>query len=264
VSELSAQIAANKRKATILVSSVAAVVFVVVAVIVLLAGLGPIGLVIAVLLAAGAAAAVYFPSEKVALSISHAQPADAQQHARLFNLVEGLCIASGLATPTLYVVTDDAPNAFSIGLNPKDAAIVVTTGLLEKMSRVELEGVLAHELSHVRNYDIRVATLTVAMVRLLGFAPIVASLRKFAVSPEREYDADASGAQLTRYPPGLISALEKLKGDQTSIHSASKATAHLWIEEPLDKSTNKGGNRLNHLFDTHPPLDDRIRALQAM
>jgi heat shock protein HtpX len=251
VSDLAQQIAANKRKATTLVASLAAVVFVVAAIILVLVGLGIFGVVIALLLAAGAAAAVYFPSEKVALSSVHAHPADEQQHARLFNLVEGLCIASGLTTPKLYVVTDDAPNAFSIGLNPKDAAIVVTTGLLDKLSRVELEGVLAHELSHIRNYDIRVATLTVAMVRFLVFAPIVSSVRKFAVSPTREYDADASGAQLTRYPPGLISALEKLNDDTTSVHAASKATAHLWIEEPLDS-------------DTHPPLADRIRALQAL
>ena len=126
--------------------------------------------------------------------------------------------------------------------------------MLDKMNRIELEGVLAHELSHIRNYDILPTTLAVTMARMLVFGPLIASVMKFAVSPQREYDADASGAQLTRYPPGLISALEKLKHDTTSIHSASKATAHLWIEEPL----------VNHLSDTHPPLDDRIRALQAM
>ena len=172
------------------------------------------------------------------------------------------------------------------------------------MNRVELEGVLAHELSHIRNYDILVMTLTVTMVGMIAllsdfflrfmffsggrggrdnnqnnplgmllalfgfvlliFAPIIAYVMQFAVSRKREYLADASGAQLTRYPPGLISALEKLKADDTSIHSASKATAHLWIEEPLDKSSNERRNKFNHLFDTHPPLDDRIRALQAM
>jgi heat shock protein HtpX len=253
LSELSQQIAANKRKAFILIASFALALLIVGVVVVLLAGAGLIGVLIIVLLVAGASVALYFRGDKAALSISHAKPADEQQHARLFNLVEGLCIASGLATPRLYVVDDPAPNAFSIGRNPKDAAVVVTTGLLEKMNRVELEGVLAHELSHIRNYDIRVATLTVAMARLLIFAPIVASVTKFAVSPTREYDADASGAQLTRYPPGLISALEKLRSDNTSIHAASKATAHLWIEEPLDAGA-----------DTHPPLDDRIRALQAL
>jgi heat shock protein HtpX len=202
--------------------------------------------------------------------------------------------------PRLYIIEDDAPNAFSTGRNPKHAAVAVTTGLLAKMNRVELEGVLAHELSHIRNYDILVMTLTVTMVGIIAllsdfflrflwfdrndnnqnnplgvllsifgfvlliFAPIIAYVMQFAVSRRREYLADASGAQLTRYPPGLISALEKLKADQTSIHSASKATAHLWIEQPLDQDSNKGHTRFNHLFDTHPPLDDRIRALQAM
>ena len=210
-------------------------------------------------------------------------------------------IASGLPMPRLYIIEDDAPNAFSTGRNPKHAAVAVTTGLLAKMNRVELEGVLAHELSHIRNYDILVMTLTVTMVGMIAllsdfflrfmffggrrddesnnplgfvfmifgfvlliFAPIIAYVMQFAVSRKREYLADASGAQLTRYPPGLISALEKLKADDTSIHSASKATAHLWIEEPLDKSSNERRNKFNHLFDTHPPLDDRIRALQAM
>jgi heat shock protein HtpX len=181
----------------------------------------------------------------------------------------------------------------------------VTTGLLDKMNRVELEGVLAHELSHIRNYDILVMTLAVTMVGiivlisdyflrvmfwtggragrenesnnnplgiifavlgfvLLIFAPIIAALMQKAVSRKREYLADASGVLLTRYPPGLISALEKLKDDHTSTHFASKATAHLWIEEPLDKESNKGETKWNHLFDTHPPIDDRIHALEQM
>jgi len=243
----------------------------------------------------------YYNSDKATLAISRAKPADPQQYARLYNLVEGLCIASGLPMPRLYIIEDDAPNAFSTGRNPKHSAVAVTTGLLEKMNRVELEGVLAHELSHIRNYDILVMTLTVTMVGMIAllsnfflrwmwfgdrrdndsnnplgiifmvigfvlliFAPIIAYIMQFAVSRRREYLADASGAQLTRYPPGLISALEKLKADQTSIHSASKATAHLWIEQPLDRDPKKNSSKLNHLFDTHPPLDDRIRALQAM
>jgi heat shock protein HtpX len=244
------QIAANKRKTLILMLGFAVPLLIVGAVIVLLLGVAVIGLPIIVILVIGAAAALYANSDKMVLAMSHAKPADEQQEARLYNLVEGLCIASGLPAPRLYIIEDDAPNAFSAGLNPKRAAIVVTTGLLEKLNRMELEGVLAHELSHIRNYDILPTTISVAMARLLVVAPLVDSVTKFAVSPEREYDADASGAQLTRYPPGLISALEKLQGDPTSISSASKATAHLWIEQSLD--------------NTHPPLDDRIRALQAM
>jgi heat shock protein HtpX len=258
---LSEQIAANKRKTFILIFGFVLPLLIVGAVLVLLLSAGPIGFAVVAVLVIGAALALYFNSDKMALAISHAKPADEQKYARLYNIVEGLCIASGLPAPRLYIIDDDAPNAFSTGLNPKRAAIVVTTGLLDKMNRIELEGVLAHELSHIRNYDILPTTLTVAMARVLIFAPLIASVTKFAVSPQREYDADASGAQLTRYPPGLISALEKLQGDTTSIQSASKATAHLWIEQPLAVA---GPGRPGQLFDTHPPLGDRIRALQAM
>jgi heat shock protein HtpX len=213
-----------------------------------------------------------------------------------------LCIASGLPKPRLYVIDDDAPNAFATGRNPKHAAIAVTTGLLQKMNRVELEGVLAHELSHVKNYDVLVMTLAVTMVGiialladfflrfmfwgggrrgnernnpvgaiiaifgliLLMFAPLIARLMQFAVSRQREYLADSSGVSLTRYPPGLISALKKLQQDTTVIDTASKATAHLWIEEPLDTESHRPGTRFNRLFATHPPLDERIAALEAM
>jgi heat shock protein HtpX len=238
------------------------------------------------------------------LRMSRAQPADPQQYARYHNLVEGLCIASGLPKPRLYIIDDPAPNAFATGRNPQNAAIAATTGLLEKMNRVELEGVLAHELSHIRNYDILVSTIAVTMVGiiallsdfflrfmfwggrrdrrdsndagpagaiiailgivLLVLAPIIARLMQFALSRRRESLADASGVQLTRYPPGLISALKKLQGDQTVIHTASKATAHLWIEEPLDTEPGHAGSRLNRLFATHPPLEERIKALESM
>jgi len=295
------QIAANKRKTVLLIAGFVVLLFLVGAAFVFILGNGsPIGIAIVAVIVIVSSILSYYNSDKAALAISRAKPADPQQYARLYNLVEGLCIASGLPMPRLYIIEDDAPNAFSTGRNPKHAAVAVTTGLLAKMNRVELEGVLAHELSHIRNYDILVMTLTVTMVGIIAllsdfflrflwfdnrdndqnnplgllfmvfgfvlliFAPIIAYIMQFAVSRRREYLADASGAQLTRYPPGLISALEKLKDDKTSIHTASKATAHLWIEQPLDTESNKGHTRLNHLFDTHPPLDDRIRALQAM
>jgi heat shock protein HtpX len=296
------QIAANKRKTFLLIFGfVILLALVGLAFNYLLSG-GVVGIVIVAVIVIVSSIVSYFNSDKAALAISRAKPADPHQYARLYNLIEGLCIASGLPKPRLYIIEDEAPNAFATGRNPKHAAIAVTTGLLEKMNRVELEGVLAHELSHIRNYDILVMTLTVTMVGIIAllsdfflrfmffgggrdddnnnnplafvfmivgfilliFAPIIAYVMQSAVSRRREFLADASGVQLTRYPPGLISALEKLKGDTTVIHSASKATAHLWIEEPLEKETRKGQNRLNHLFDTHPPLDERIRALQAM
>jgi heat shock protein HtpX len=297
------QIAANKRKTFLLIFGfVILLALVGLAFNFLLSG-GVVGIVIVAVIVIVSSTVSYFNSDKAALAISRAKPADPHQYARLYNLIEGLCIASGLPKPRLYIIEDEAPNAFATGRNPKHAAIAVTTGLLEKMNRVELEAVLAHELSHIRNYDILVMTLTVTMVGIIAllsdfflrfmffgggrdddnngnnplaivfmivgfilliFAPIIAYVMQSAVSRRREFLADASGVQLTRYPPGLISALEKLKGDTTVIHSASKATAHLWIEEPLEKETRKGQNRLNHLFDTHPPLDERIRALQAM
>jgi heat shock protein HtpX len=299
------QIAANKRKTFVLIFGFVILLSLVGAAFNYLLKGGAFGIAIVAVIVIVSSTVSYFNSDKAALAISRAKPADPHQYARLYNLIEGLCIASGLPKPRLYIIEDEAPNAFATGRNPKHAAIAVTTGLLEKMNRVELEGVLAHELSHIRNYDILVMTLTVTMVGIIAllsdfflrfmffggmrggddddngnnplaivfmiigfilliFAPIIAYIMQSAVSRKREYLADASGVQLTRYPPGLISALEKLKGDNTVIHSASKATAHLWIEEPLEKETRKGQNRLNHLFDTHPPLDDRIKALQAM
>ncbi len=259
----------------------------------------------------------YFASDRIALAASRAKPADGPEYARYHNLVEGLCIAAGLPKPRLYVVEDPAPNAFATGRNPKHAAVAVTTGLLEKMNRVELEGVLAHELSHVRNYDILVTTIAVTAVgaialmadlglrfmwfggrsgrrdnndggigvilailslALLVLAPFIAQLMQFAMSRRRELLADASGVQLTRYPPGLISALKKLQDDQSVVHYATRATAQMWIESPLERDRQaeraeasggttggpKKGTWLNRAFDTHPPLEERIAALEAM
>jgi heat shock protein HtpX len=297
------QIAANKRKSVLLVLLFVILLFAVGAAFNYFLKGGWIGLVIIGIIVIATSWISYFNSDKVALRVSHAYPADPVQYARFHNLVEGLCIASGLPKPRLYIVDDPAPNAFSTGRNPKHAAVAVTTGLLEKMNRVELEGVLAHELSHIRNYDVLVMTLAVTMVgiivlisdfflritfwtgggnrdndnnnplgivfAILGFllllsAPIIASLMQFAVSRRREYLADVSGVQMTRYPPGLISALKKLEDDHTSVHTSSKATAHLWIEEPLDKESNRGHTKWNHLFDTHPPIEDRIRELESL
>jgi heat shock protein HtpX len=297
------QIAANKRKTVFLIFLFVLLLFAVGAAFNFFLQGGWVGLIIVAVIVIVSSWISYFNSDKVALAMSHAVPADPVQYARYHNIVEGLCIASGLPKPRLFIVDDPAPNAFSTGRNPKHAAVAVTTGLLEKMNRVELEGVLAHELSHIRNYDVLVMTLAVTMVGIIAllsdfflrimfwpggrgrdndsnnplgivfailgfvlliFAPIIAALMQKAVSRKREYLADASGVLLTRYPPGLISALEKLKDDHTSTHFASKATAHLWIEEPLDKETNKGETKWNHLFDTHPPIDDRIHALEQM
>jgi heat shock protein HtpX len=277
------QVASNKRSSVLLIAAF-------------------IGLVVALVIAGGGAFASYWKSDAVALAMSHARPADPTEYARLHNVVEGLCIAAGLPKPRLYVIEDSAPNAFATGRDPKHAAVADTTGLLEKMNRIELEGVLAHELSHVKNYDILVSTLAVTLVgvialladwglrflwwggprhrddrsegagplaflAVIGFVlliltPIVARLMQFAVSRRRESLADVSGVALTRYPPGLISALEKLRDDSTVVHSASRATAHLWIEAPTAQAASEGRLAwLNRLFNTHPPLEERIEAL---
>ena len=269
-------------------------------------GFGPVGLVLALLFAGGTAGVAYWKSDAIALAMSHARPADPAVHARLHNLVEGLCIAAGLPKPRLYVIEDDAPNAFATGRNPRNAAVAVTTGLLAKLNRIELEGVLAHELSHVKNYDLLVSTLAVTMVGVVALlsdfalrflwwggprhrddrsgggggpaailavlgmvflvvTPLAARLMQFAVSRRRESLADVSGVALTRYPPGLIAALEKLRDDSTVVHSSSRATAHLWIESPLARTPEEGRlARLNRLFDTHPPLEERIQALKEL
>jgi heat shock protein HtpX len=308
------QIAKNKRRTFLLLFFFVALIAAAALAFNYLLGFGAVGVAVAIVFAIAMAWGSYFYSDRVALAASRAKPAEGPEYQRYHNLVEGLCIAAGLPKPRLYVVDDPAPNAFATGRNPKHAALAVTTGLLEKMNRVELEGVIAHELSHVKNYDILVTTVAVTAVgtiallsdlglrfmwfgggsdrrdradsgglgiilvilafALLILAPFIALLMQFAVSRRRELLADASGVQLTRYPPGLIAALEKLKDDQAVVHHATRATAQMWIESPLDRGKGEGdadgdgrgskGSWLNRAFDTHPPLDERIRILKEM
>jgi heat shock protein HtpX len=298
------QIRSNKRKSVLLVASFVLVVAAVGAAVGVLVGYGVPGTLAALAVSAVFAFASYWKADKIALAVSRARPADPQQYQRLHNLVEGLCIAGGLPKPGVYVIDDPAPNAFATGRNPKHAAIAVTTGLLQKMNRVELEGVVAHELSHIRNYDVLVSTLAVTMVgavalltdfairlmwwnggrvpregdrdngnnplafvgfALLILAPIIAKAMQATISRRRETLADVSACQLTRYPPGLISALEKLKADTTVTHAASTATAHLWIEQPMSGVGDRGKlGGIHRLFDTHPPLDERIALLREL
>ena len=298
-------IRANKRRSVLLIAGFVVLLSLVGAAVgALVGGYGLPGTVIALVLSGGVAFASYWKADAIALAVSRAKPADPQEYQRLHNLVEGLCIAAGLPKPRVYIVDDPAPNAFATGRNPKHAAVAVTTGLLEKLNRVELEGVLAHELSHIRNYDILISTLAVTMVgaialitnlamrmmwwnggrvrrdgdhngggnplALLGFvllifAPLLGKVMQAAVSRKRETLADVSACQLTRYPPGLISALEKLQADCTVTHSSSAATAHMWIEQPMS-GVGDGGKmgRWNKMFDTHPPLEERIALLREL
>ncbi|MEX0847389.1 MAG: M48 family metalloprotease [Ilumatobacteraceae bacterium] len=297
-------IRANRRKSILLVAGFVAFLALIGAIVGVLIGYGLAGTIVAFVVSGAIAFASYWKADSIALAVSRAHPADPQQYQRLHNLVEGLCIASGLPKPRIYVVDDPAPNAFATGRNPRHAAIAVTTGLLEKMNRVELEGVLAHELSHIRNYDILVSTLAVTLVGsiailsdvairmmwwnggrvqrdgdhsdsnnplafvgffLLIFAPLIARAMQATISRQRETLADVSACQMTRYPPGLISALEKLRADTTVVHSSSTATAHMWIEQPMSGVGDRGKlGRVHSLFDTHPPLEERIALLREL
>jgi heat shock protein HtpX len=297
-------IRANRRKSVALIAGFVLFLALVGAAVGVLTGYGLAGTIIALVISGAIAFGSYWKADAIALAVSRAKPADPQQYQRLHNLVEGLCIASGLPKPRVYIVDDPAPNAFATGRNPNHAAIAVTTGLLEKMNRVELEGVLAHELSHIRNYDILVSTLAVTLVgsialltditirmmwwnggrvnrdgdrqdggnplayigfALLIFAPILARLMQATISRQRETLADVSAVQMTRYPPGLIAALEKLRDDTTVTHSASTATAHMWIEQPMAGVGDAGRlGKVHRMFDTHPPLEERIALLREL
>tara|TARA_B100000902_G_scaffold260151_1_gene246377 strand:- start:231 stop:1181 length:951 start_codon:yes stop_codon:yes gene_type:complete len=249
----------------------------------------------------------YRKSASLALRATGAIPADRDEHAQLHNLVEEMALASGLPKPDVYIVVDPAPNAFATGRDPENAAIAATTGLLEKLDRNELQGVIAHEMAHIRNYDIRVMTVAAAtagaiaiiadlfwriaffgglggrsrsnnnrgggpqaIIILFAFifvtvlAPIGASLLKAAVSRSREELADATAVELTRNPSGIRLALEKLDQDVTVVRKTSHATSHLWIESPDDHVKGHKGKKINDMFNTHPPLSERINLLREM
>ena len=267
-------------------------------------GGGWVGAIAGFAVAAALTFASYASSDKIALSATRAHEADPNQYPQLHNLVEQMALAAGIPKPKVYVVHDPAPNAFATGRSPRSASVAVTTGLLEKMNRDELEGVLAHELAHIRNYDTRVMTVAVAtagsvavitdvfwrlmffgaiggrrrgdddrggnplaliaLIVVAIFAPIAAALLKAAISRKREALADASAIAFTRYPTGLRRALEKLDADSTVIQHISHATSHLWIESPDDRENEKTSAKLNEMFNTHPPLSERINLLRAM
>lgn len=241
----------------------------------------------------------YYTSDKLVMAISGAKQIQKKDNPTLFRTVENLCIAAGLPMPKIYIIDDTAPNAFATGRDPKHAAIAFTTGILEKLDKLELEGVTAHELSHVGNYDTRLMTIVsilVGTVALLAdwffrmqwyggrdrdnnnsasgvflviglimaiLAPVIATLIQLAVSRKREFLADASGALLTRNPDSLADALLKIAKDPEPLEAANKATAHLYFENPL-KNQKGGIGWFAGLFNTHPPVDARIQALRAM
>ncbi len=298
------QVAQNQRRTFVLMAAFVVVTAAIIAAVLFLFGLGLIGVAVAGVIAGGLAYAAYRTSDAVVLRMSRAVPADPISHARMHNLVDGLCIASGLPNPRLYVIDDEAPNAFATGRSDKQASLAVTTGLLELMNRVELEAVLAHELSHIKNRDILVSTVAVTTVGLLtlvadvfvrlkwwnggrlghddreegrapylGFvglgilvlSPVLSRLLHLPVSRQRESLADVSAAEMTRYPPGMISALEKLRDADTVVAASARATAHLWIEASVAREESEGElSKWNAMFDTHPPIEERIEALREL
>ena len=237
---------ANRQRATALVFVEAAIVTVVLGFVATLFLSGG-GFLIAAVLVAAAAVLISRRATRTVLRRIGGVPADADRHARLHNVVEGLCPAAGLPKPALVVVDDVAPNALACGRRPRDAAIVVTQGLLDKLTRIELEGVLAHELSHIKSLDILPGTL--AAVFAAPFGPRVVA---YAVRPEREALADVSGVAITRYPPGLLAALEKIEADGADFHSRSRTIDHLWLQPPKTVGMQ------------HQPFEERIEALREL
>jgi len=242
----------------------------------------------------------FWYSDKIVLKMSGAKPIEKKDNPELYRLVENLCITAGLPLPKIYIINDPAPNAFATGRNKEKAVVAVTTGLLERLNKTELEGVIAHELSHIGNRDILISTIIVVLVGFIALlsdfflrftiwggrgrdregggnaqiimlvvgivlailAPIVAAMIQLAISRKREFLADASGALLTRYPEGLASALEKISQYPGSLKRANKATAHLYISNPFKGKKAKGF--MTKLFTTHPPIEERVRALRGM
>jgi len=239
----------------------------------------------------------YYNSDKIILGISGASPANKKDHFEFYTVTENLSRVARIPMPKLYVIDDTAMNAFATGRDPEHAVVCATTGILSKLNRTELEGVVAHELSHIRNYDIRlmsIVTILVGLITLLAdillrtrmrgksdreegnlgailmiagiimalLSPVVAQLIQLAISRRREFFADASGALLTKYPAGLASALEKISADKEPLEAANKATAHLYIANPL-KNHHDSIGWVAGLFNTHPPVKERIKALRG-
>ena len=262
--------------------------------------LGPFSVVIALTVSILSAWSSYYYSDKIILAINKARPATTEENQQLVHILDGLMVSSGLEyRPRLYVIDDPQPNAFATGRNPQNAIICVTSGLLEKLDYYELEGVVAHELSHIKNYDIRLSAIVSVMVglvvmlsdlvsriffwgsfrdndndskgnvilMLIGLiavilAPIFGELMKLAISRKREYLADATAVEFTRNPDGLISALQKLEEDPNELKTANKSTAHMYFISPFKKEKRK--KKMSNIWSTHPSTEDRITALRNL
>ncbi len=265
--------------------------------------LGYISIVIALIFSIISTFGSYYYSDKIVLAVNHARPATIEENRQLVNILDGLMVSSGLEhRPGLYVVDDSQPNAFATGRNPQNAVICVTTGLLDKLNYYELEGVIGHELGHIKNYDILLSAVVSVMVgfivmlsdwasraifwgggrdkddddskgnailMILGLvcviiAPIFGQLMQLALSRRREYLADATSVEFTRNPDGLISALEKLDNDKNQLKTANNATAHMYIVDPFKSNLKEGRKKSSSLFSTHPSIEDRVEAIKNL
>lgn len=282
----------NKRNSLLLMGGVCCLVLVLCLVLGYMWGIGLYGLFIGLFMGAVYALFAYYAGSNVILALSGAKPLKKEDHPYLFNLVEGLALAAQIPAPKAYIMEERALNAFATGRDPEHSAIVVTRGLLDSMNRQELEGVVAHEMSHIGNYDIRFMMLTIVMVGLVGFlseiilrtfiwgggsrnrrgggsalivvlglllavlAPIIAMLVRFALSRQREYLADATAVKLTRYPDGLRSALSKIRAHYQPVKGATDTTAPMYFADPI-------GKKVAGMFSTHPPIEERIKRLSS-
>ncbi len=289
------QIDSNKRQSVLLMMIFIAVIIGLGYIFDMAAGTGSYaGVFFAIALSFGMTTISYFQGDKIALWSTGAKPISKEDNAYVYRMIENLAITNGTPTPKIYIIEDSAINAFATGRKPELSSIAVTRGAIEKLTNEELEGVLAHELSHVKNYDIRFMTLVAVLVGSISIlsniflrsrwlprrsndrdnnvgaifmivgivlailSPIIAELIKLAISRRREYLADASGALLTRYPEGLAKALEKIAAQNQPMQNANQATAHLFIANPFS------GRKISNLFSTHPPVEERIKKLREM
>ncbi len=290
MSQLYDQITWNKRKSYLYILFFVLLIFALVYFFGLMTGMGEFIFIFAIIIAVLMTVGTYYYSDQIVLKTVNARPLEKNEFPFVFHTIEGLAIAAGIPKPKAYVIEDESINAFATGRDPEHAVVVINTGAIKKLKRLELEGVLAHEMSHVKNYDIRMMMLAAVMVGSIGIlahmmlrmsffrggrgkgsgylvivgivlailAPIFAKLVQLAISRKREYLADASGALLTRYPAGLADALERIKNDKTQMENMSDAVAPLFISNPLNKRI------AGDLFSTHPPLEERIKLLRKM
>lgn len=292
----------NKMRTGVIIGIFLVVIALIVYYICMAFNLGYFSIVIAMIFSIISSFGSYYYSDKIVLAVNRARPATPEENKKLINILDGLMVSSGLEhKPRLYIVDDPQPNAFATGRNPENAVICVTTGLLEKLDYYELEGVVAHELSHIKNYDIRLSAVVSVMVgfivmlsdwvsralfwghgrdrdsdnkgnailMLIGLvclilAPIFGQLMQLALSRRREYLADSTAVEFTRNPDGLISALQKLDADSNELKTANNSTAHMYIVSPFKANANKDGKKKTSLFSTHPSIDDRIEALRNL